>query len=121
MEIDLPEVATEVKIAFEQYEKALVSNDVTALNAMFHEDTRTIRYSREPLWIRRDRGISRRALPGRFGAYSIQNRDHRICARLRRDVNAVSPLNRQGQTTNAGLGAFSGRLAHRRRSCERDS
>ncbi|HXW49223.1 MAG TPA: oxalurate catabolism protein HpxZ [Xanthobacteraceae bacterium] len=44
MEIDLPEVAAEVKIAFERYEKALVSNDVATLNAMFREDTRTIRY-----------------------------------------------------------------------------
>jgi hypothetical protein len=44
MEIDLPEVVVEVKIAFERYETALVSNDVATLNAMFHEDTRTIRY-----------------------------------------------------------------------------
>jgi Protein of unknown function (DUF3225) len=44
MEIDLPEVVTEVTAAFERYEKALVSNDVAALNAMFHNDPRTIRY-----------------------------------------------------------------------------
>ena len=30
--------------AFDRYEKALVSNDVAALNAMFRDDPRTIRY-----------------------------------------------------------------------------
>jgi hypothetical protein len=44
MEIDLPEVAAEVRAAFERYEQALVTNDVTALDAMFHDDPRTIRY-----------------------------------------------------------------------------
>jgi hypothetical protein len=44
MEIDLPEVVTEVKAAFDRYEKALVSNDVAALDALFHDDARTIRY-----------------------------------------------------------------------------
>jgi hypothetical protein len=44
MEIDLPEVVAEVREAFEVYEKALVSNDVPALNALFRDDPRTIRY-----------------------------------------------------------------------------
>jgi hypothetical protein len=44
MQIDLPEVVAEVKAAFERYELALVSNDVTALDALFHDDARTIRY-----------------------------------------------------------------------------
>ena len=44
MEIDLPEVAAEVRACFDAYEKALVNNDVTALNEMFHDDSRTIRY-----------------------------------------------------------------------------
>jgi hypothetical protein len=44
MEIDLPEVMAEVKQAFERYEKALISNDVPALNALFRDDARTIRY-----------------------------------------------------------------------------
>jgi len=44
MEIDLPDVVAEVKAAFERYEKALVSNDVAALDALFHDDPRTIRY-----------------------------------------------------------------------------
>jgi hypothetical protein len=44
MEIDLPEVVAEVKIAFDRYETALVSNDVAMLDALFHDDARTIRY-----------------------------------------------------------------------------
>jgi len=44
MEIDLPEVIAEVKAEFDRYEKALVSNDVATLDAMFRDDPRTIRY-----------------------------------------------------------------------------
>jgi hypothetical protein len=44
MEIDLPEVVAEVTAAFALYEKALVSNDVATLDALFHDDPRTIRY-----------------------------------------------------------------------------
>ena len=44
MELDLPEVVAEVAAAFEHYEKALVSNDVATLDAIFRKDPRTIRY-----------------------------------------------------------------------------
>jgi len=44
MHIDLPEVVAEVREAFGRYEKALVTNDVDTLNALFHRDERTIRY-----------------------------------------------------------------------------
>jgi hypothetical protein len=44
MEIDLPEVVAEVRVEFERYEAALVSNDVATLDAIFHNDARTIRY-----------------------------------------------------------------------------
>jgi hypothetical protein len=44
MEIDLPDVVAEVKEAFARYERALVSNDVDTLNAIFRDDPRTIRY-----------------------------------------------------------------------------
>jgi hypothetical protein len=44
MEIDLPDVVAEVRRAFERYEKALVSNDVGALDALFRDDPRTIRF-----------------------------------------------------------------------------
>ena len=44
MDIDLPEVMAEVREAFERYERALVANDVAALDGFFRDDARTIRY-----------------------------------------------------------------------------
>jgi hypothetical protein len=44
MDIDLPDVVAEVKAAFARYEKALVTNDVATLDAIFRNDPRTIRY-----------------------------------------------------------------------------
>jgi ketosteroid isomerase-like protein len=44
MEIDLPEVVAEVRACFDAYEKALVNNDVAALDALFRDDPRTVRY-----------------------------------------------------------------------------
>jgi len=44
MIIDAPDVVVEVMAAFSRYETALVTNDVDTLNALFHDDTRTIRY-----------------------------------------------------------------------------
>jgi hypothetical protein len=43
-EIDLPEVVAEVRKAFDEYEAALVSNDVAKLDELFRDDPRTIRY-----------------------------------------------------------------------------
>jgi AtzH-like len=44
MELDLPEVVAEVTAAFDRYERALVTNDVVTLGALFRNDPRTIRY-----------------------------------------------------------------------------
>lgn len=44
IEIDLPDVVAEVSEAFAAYEKALTSNDVAALDALFRKDSRTLRY-----------------------------------------------------------------------------
>ncbi len=43
-EIDLPDVVAEVREAFAAYEKALTTNDVAALDALFRKDSRTLRY-----------------------------------------------------------------------------
>lgn len=43
-DIDLPDVVAEVTEAFRRYEHALVTNDVETLDALFHEDARTIRF-----------------------------------------------------------------------------
>jgi hypothetical protein len=44
MDIDRPEAMSEVRDAFERYERALMANNVAVLNAMFRDDARTIRY-----------------------------------------------------------------------------
>lgn len=44
MDINIPEVVAEVTTEFNRYETALVTNDVTVLDAIFHDDPRTIRY-----------------------------------------------------------------------------
>jgi hypothetical protein len=44
MEVDLPEIVSEVTEQFARYEQALVSNDVASLNALFRVDARTLRY-----------------------------------------------------------------------------
>ena len=44
MEIDDPDIVAEVREAFDRYERALVSNDVNALDNFFRDDARTVRY-----------------------------------------------------------------------------
>ena len=70
MEIDLPEVVAEVKEAFARYEKALVSNDVETLDALFHNDPRTVRYgaARTSTAMRRSWRSAPRARRWRSGA-----------------------------------------------------
>lgn len=44
MQINLPEVVAEVSALFERYEKALTTNDVETLTALFRKAPETIRY-----------------------------------------------------------------------------
>jgi Protein of unknown function (DUF3225) len=44
LEINIPEVVAEVTEAFERYERALVANDVAALDAMFWNNPNTLRF-----------------------------------------------------------------------------
>lgn len=44
MDINLPDSLAEVTEAFTRYEKALVTNDVATLDALFHNAPETIRY-----------------------------------------------------------------------------
>ena len=70
---------------FQEYEKALVGNDVEALNALFRDDPRTIRRLR-PKTLRHPEIKSFRgsAFAGSAsGALLVQNRDHNLWPRLR--------------------------------------
>jgi ketosteroid isomerase-like protein len=44
LEINIPEVVAEVTEAFQRYERALVSNDVAVLDALFWNNTCTLRF-----------------------------------------------------------------------------
>jgi hypothetical protein len=44
LENNIPEVLTEVTAAFQRYERALVSNDVEALDALFWNSPNTLRF-----------------------------------------------------------------------------
>jgi hypothetical protein len=44
MQINIPEIVTEVRAAFDRYEKALVSNDTAVLDELFWDSPSTIRY-----------------------------------------------------------------------------
>jgi hypothetical protein len=44
MEINIPDVVAEVSSQFERYEKALTTNDVATLTALFRTAPQTIRY-----------------------------------------------------------------------------
>jgi hypothetical protein len=106
MEIDLPDVVAEVREAFERYEQALVTNDVEALNAFFHDDPRTIRYgggenlhgyaqimvfraARSPL------GLARTLDQTLITTYG---RDHAVASTLYRRASNPGKIGRQMQT-----------------------
>ena len=44
MQINLPDVVAEVSALFERYEKALTTNDIATLTALFRKAPETIRY-----------------------------------------------------------------------------
>jgi hypothetical protein len=106
MQCDLPEVIAEVKAEFERYEQALVSNDVATLNAIFHNDSRTIRYggsenlygyaeiatfraARSPMGLART--LSRTVI-------SSYGRDHAVASTLYHRAGAPGKVGRQTQT-----------------------
>jgi len=106
MDIDLPEVVAEVRAAFERYEQALAANDVAALDAMFHDDPRTIRYGgAENLYgyqeieafraARSAIGLARTLSKTVITTYG---RDHAVASTLFRRVAAPGKIGRQMQS-----------------------
>ncbi len=106
MEIDLPDVIAEVRAAFDKYEAALVANDVETLDALFHDDARTIRYGgSENLYgyaeikafraARSSAGLQRTLSRTVITAY---NRDVAVASTLFERVSASDKIGRQMQT-----------------------
>ena len=106
MEIDLPEVVAEVRAAFELYEKALVTNDVAMLDALFHDDPRTIRYGvAENLYrfteiksFRAARSPASLARTLSKTVISAYGRDHAVASTLFHRAAAPGKVGRQMQT-----------------------
>ena len=106
MQIDLPEIVAEVRAAFERYERALVENDVAALDAFFPEDARTIRYGGgENLYGFAEIGAFRAARSPLGLARTLERtvittygRDHAVASTLFRRASAPGKIGRQMQT-----------------------
>jgi hypothetical protein len=94
MQIDLPEIVAEVTAAFERYERALVSNDVAALDALFHDDPRTIRYGATENLYGYDEIKSFRA--GRSPAGLARTLSRTVITTYGRDLAVASTLFRRG-------------------------
>ncbi len=106
MQIDLPEVVAEVRAEFERYEKALVSNDVATLDAIFYDDPRTIRYGgAESLYgaaaieafraARASVGLARTLSKTVISTYG---RDHAVASTLFHRATTPGKVGRQMQT-----------------------
>ena len=106
MDIDLPEVVAEARAAFDRYEQALVDNDVAALDTMFHDDPRTIRYGGgENLYgyqeieafraARSPVGLARTLSKTVITTYG---RDHAVASTLFRRATTPGKIGRQMQT-----------------------
>jgi hypothetical protein len=96
MEIDLPEVIAEVTAAFERYEKALVTNDVTTLDELFRKDSRTIRYGGAEILYGYDEIAAFRA--GRSPVIRTYGHDHGVASTLYYRPTAPGKIGRQMQT-----------------------
>jgi hypothetical protein len=106
MELDLPEVVAEVEAEFARYEKALVSNDVATLDAIFRKDPCTIRYGGgENLYgyaeiaafraVRSSAGLARTLAKTVISTYG---RDHAVASTLFYRTTMPGKVGRQMQT-----------------------
>jgi hypothetical protein len=105
MEIDLAEVVAEVRAEFDRYEAALNANDVAALDAIFQDDPRTIRYGgTENLYgyaeiaafraARSPAGLARTLSNTVISAYG---RDHAVASTLFHRASVPGKIGRQTQ------------------------
>lgn len=106
MEIDLPEILAEVKVAFDAYEKALTANDVATLDALFRDDPRTIRYGggenlygyKEIMAFRAARSAANLARTTSRTVITTYGREFAIASTLFHRTTAPGKVGRQMQT-----------------------
>jgi hypothetical protein len=106
MEIDLPDVVAEVTAEFERYERALVTNDVAILDAVFRVDPRTIRYGGAEILYGHDEIKAFRAARSPAGlartlsrtVITAYGRDCAVASTLFQRASAPGKIGRQMQT-----------------------
>jgi hypothetical protein len=108
LEIDLPEVVAEVKVAYDRHNEAINSGNIAVLNGTFRNDPRTIRYGQaENLYgykeIERFRAAARPLEPPRTLSKTVITT---LWPRLRGGLNADPPREPawQGWSSDADLG-----------------
>ena len=124
MEIDLPDVVAEVRVAFDRYEKALVSNDVSTLDELFRDNSRTVRYGVTEILYGHAEIKSFRAArsPVALGRKLSRTIITTFGRHFRGGFDALrAPFGtRQDRPANPNLGEISGRLARGCRSRQPD-
>jgi hypothetical protein len=108
MEIDLPEVVAEVKVAYDRYNEAIDSNNVAVLDGTFWNDPRTIRYGpAENLYGYKEIEAFRAAVRPQPGApprtlqktvITTFGRDFAVASTLTHRANTPGRVGRQMQT-----------------------
>ena len=124
MQVDLPDVLAEVTAQFARYEKALVTNDVAALDELFRDDPRTLRYGGgENLYGYQEIMAFRAARPS---VGLMRRTDRTVITTYGRDMAVASTLfyrefyAGQGRAADADMGPVCGRVENRGRACQRD-
>ena len=90
MQVDIPEIVADVTEQFARYEKALVSNDVAVLDALFRPDARTLRYGIAENLYGHDAIMAFRA--GRSPAGLMRRLDQTVITSYGRDTAIASTL-----------------------------
>jgi len=90
MQVDIPEIVADVTEQFARYEKALVSNDVAVLDALFRPDPRTLRYGIAENLYGHDAIMAFRA--GRSPAGLMRRLDQTVITSYGRDTAIASTL-----------------------------
>ena len=121
IEINIPEVVAEVEKAFARYERALVSNDIAELDALFWKSPHTLRYGvTENLYGYDEIAAFRGRRPAINLARDLaQDGDHHLRAGLRHRQRRVQAHRRdEDGKAEPGLAEDRSWLALRRRPCQ---
>ena len=106
LEIDLPEVVAEVKVAYDRYNEAINSGNIGVLNGTFRNDPRTIRYGQaENLYGHKEieafRAAARPLDPPRTLSKTVittYGRDFAVASTLTHHANQPGKVGRQMQS-----------------------